>query len=1570
MDNQHKQLKVCVWSFLASLMICTPAWAEDTEIYFGGTSTNISVKPNVLFVLDTSGSMTSTDGTGQTRLARMKEALTNILNNAQDVNVGLMRFTNPGGPILYPVTDIDQEIVSESQQTVLTGNLSSSISTGAGDAEESADGTVTLGESSLNMVTVTTSAVSGSVSSRVSSGNDDAEEFSDGEMYRSSTDLELMRDGGVQTVGLRFSSVNIPTGATITDARITFEIDEERSASSNPVGIRISAEDADDPSSFSSSDNNISNRTKTSASSTWNITSNPAVNNDLTTPNLASVVQEVVNRGGWSANNAMVFILEEVSGSGVRWVESYNGESSNAPLLEVSYSSGSSSSGNHTVGLRFESLFIPQGATISAATINFTADNSDSGSTSLVFHGEDADQASAFTAAANDISGRTTTTASTGWNAMPAWSDGTQYTSPDLTSIVQEIVNRSGWCGGNAMNIIVSGSGLRIAKSYENAPSQAATLNISFDPDSNPNGCVNQEYSVRVNQSSDDAEEKSDSSMYLDSSDLELINDGGDQTIGIRFNNVQLNKNTTLATAYLELAVDETDPTESTTLTIKAEAADNSGTFTTTSGNISGRTTGSASVSWAITEQWSTEHELKRSPNIASLINEVVARSGWQPGNSLSLVITGSGKRTVESYDGSSLAPRLVYYASPATVPETTNTVRNEMITIVNELDHKSGTPIVDSLYEAALYYRGAAVDYGKTRGSGDDSSQAKTRVSHPDSYTGGSLSQPTGCSSDNLSSINCANEAITGSAMYKSPIKESCQTNHIVLLTDGYASVNTSASKVKALTGDTSCINSGSSACGPEIVSFLKNVDQKGTQTSSNRVKTHTIGFNFSDQWLRDLASVHGGGGFYEANSAVELTSAFNTIIKSIRKENSSFAKAAVTASHFSRFAHRDDVYFTVFKPGETVQWAGNLKRYKLNSYGRIYDNSSNPILAVDPSSGYFASNTQSFWTDTDSADGDSGVDEGDQQPDGSEVSYGGAAHRLPTVRKLFTDVSGTLPNISLNVDDNKLHEDNTLITKELLGTEAQSDAYREDVIQWARGLTSTGAKRNQMGDVLHSQPKIITYNKNTGSEDSSIFVGTNEGFIHAIDTSTGIEQFAYVPKELLPSFDSLFSNKSTEEVAHPYGIDGSIITWTKDHDKDGVISPTTSGDFAYIYAGMRRGGRNYYALDVTDRANPKLKWKITGGSGDFAELGQTWSTPIKTRVKINDVAKEVLIFGGGYDPAQDDVSVRTVDSMGNAIFMVDAGTGALIWSAGDNNNHDLVLSDMKYSIPSDMRMVDMNLNGYVDQLYVGDMGGQIWRFDIDNDATSVAGLVSGAAIANLAGTAAADNRRFYYPPSLSIAQDDGTSSGNDSRYLALAIGSGYRAHPLNTVIQDRQYLIKMPDLNKPSSYPSYTESDLYDATDNLYSEGTVVDGINLMEVAKNALDYSSTIKKDGWYIRLEGSGEKVLSKNLIINGQVIFATYEPTPAQSGSCVATQGTNRVYDVKLPTAVPMLELSGDGQKTKVDRAQLIITPGIAGGLTVLSGENGSQLHIGQTTPPEDIDLGELSVRTYWIEENK
>ena len=127
-------------------------------------------------------------------------------------------------------------------------------------------------------------------------------------------------------------------------------------------------------------------------------------------------------------------------------------------------------------------------------------------------------------------------------------------------------------------------------------------------------------------------------------------------------------------------------------------------------------------------------------------------------------------------------------------------------------------------------------------------------------------------------------------------------------------------------------------------------------------------------------------------------------------------------------------------------------------------------------------------------------------------------------------------------------------------------------------------------------------------------------------------------------------------------------MVPWIYDKNKNGIIE--TPDDHVYIYVSMRRGGNNIYALDVTDRTDPRLLWVIKGGTGDYTQLGQTWSTINVETIKNGAIPETVLIFGGGYDTAQDTASVRPLlgDTTGASVYIANATTGARLWSGGSD--------------------------------------------------------------------------------------------------------------------------------------------------------------------------------------------------------------------------------------------------------------------------------------------------------------
>ncbi len=155
----------------------------------------------------------------------------------------------------------------------------------------------------------------------------------------------------------------------------------------------------------------------------------------------------------------------------------------------------------------------------------------------------------------------------------------------------------------------------------------------------------------------DDAEEYGDGEMYLDSSDLELIHDNkrGDQVVGVHFRDIPVPQGARIKGAYLQFAAYPEDPgSEKTDLVLHAELAANAEPFAEVKHNITSRRKTAASVGWS-PEPWTVggeRSEKQRTPDLSSLIQEVVNQPDWKKGNSLALMISGSGRRTAQSLDG------------------------------------------------------------------------------------------------------------------------------------------------------------------------------------------------------------------------------------------------------------------------------------------------------------------------------------------------------------------------------------------------------------------------------------------------------------------------------------------------------------------------------------------------------------------------------------------------------------------------------------------------------------------------------------------------------------------------------------------------------------------------------------------------------------------------------------------------------------------------------------------------------------------------------------------------------
>jgi type IV pilus assembly protein PilY1 len=380
--------------------------------------------------------------------------------------------------------------------------------------------------------------------------------------------------------------------------------------------------------------------------------------------------------------------------------------------------------------------------------------------------------------------------------------------------------------------------------------------------------------------------------------------------------------------------------------------------------------------------------------------------------------------------------------------------------------------------------------------------------------------------------------------------------------------------------------------------------------------------------------------------------------------------------------------------------------------------------------------------------------------------------------------------------------------------------------------------------------------------------------------------------------------------------GLDGTLRVLRLDRNGNGIIEPAPdgSGDRVVLYFGMRRGGRHYYAVDVTqvdfrDPAGdrPSLLW-IAGppetsaipADRQLPLVGQTWSRPLVTRLAVPEHSGTddlVVVFAGGYDPGTQDPpdgqpQPYLDDAIGTGIYVLDAFTGRRLWRAGPDAQADLVLPGMTSAFPGDAAVLDLTGDGYADVVYAGDLKGQVWRLDFARGAPSLDRLASGGVLASLGAAGVSGARRFFASPDVSWVVHGGRS------WLNVAIGSGNRELPLSdTRTADRFYSLRDYHGNRSRDWSSHVpiaESDLVDVTPADSSDAT-----------------QAAVPPDaaGWLLRLDTApGEKSISPSRTIDYTVFFPTFVPDTrepdANDGACPAPAGYNLLYQVGVVDARP------------------------------------------------------------------
>lgn len=481
-----------------------------------------------------------------------------------------------------------------------------------------------------------------------------------------------------------------------------------------------------------------------------------------------------------------------------------------------------------------------------------------------------------------------------------------------------------------------------------------------------------------------------------------------------------------------------------------------------------------------------------------------------------------------------------------------------------------------------------------------------------------------------------------------------------------------------------------------------------------------------------------------------------------------------------------------------------------------------------------------------------------------------------------------------------------------------------RTALINWVRGQDNFGDEASPgsgytvrpsiHGDVLHSRPVVVNYGDSRGLV---VFYGANDGVFRAVNGSQATA-IGSVPAGgelwglILPEFYTRLNRQriNTPELKFPsttnpaaqakdYFVDGSPGVYQR-LKADGTI------DKAYLYLTMRRGGRFIYALDVSDPTAPTVLWKVSSADSGFGELGQTWSRPRVAVIK--GYANPVLIFGAGYDPAED-AEPPTADTMGRGLFILDAVTGARVWSAtytsgasacsGTTTQAACAVNGMNWAMPAEISFVDRDNDGYVERLYAVDVGGNVWRVDLEPGGCGSADapctpdrwqVTRFAALGCSSGACAAGTtpRKLFYPPNVVFI---GVMGGATS-YDAVLLGSGDREHPLITNgaynVTNRFYMLKDFHTGKDATttplQATITES--ASTPDGLFDATTA--------------NYDGTRK--GYFVTL-GTGEKVVNASITVQGTTFFGTNQPSAPSSNSCSANLGIARGYALSPFTAV-------------------------------------------------------------------
>jgi type IV pilus assembly protein PilY1 len=580
-----------------------------------------------------------------------------------------------------------------------------------------------------------------------------------------------------------------------------------------------------------------------------------------------------------------------------------------------------------------------------------------------------------------------------------------------------------------------------------------------------------------------------------------------------------------------------------------------------------------------------------------------------------------------------------------------------------------------------------------------------------------------------------------------------------------------------------------------------------------------------------------------------------------------------------------------------------------------------------------------------------------------------------ISNAKVTFTNSAAIKAALGISVADVPLFPNNpssgvstqTLAEDALINYLIGQDAFDEN-----GNSISTELRTKVLGDVFHSTPVVVGAPSSLLIGESAeyeafylawddrkrvLYVGANDGMFHGFDAGTltvgdnpltpatetaavfytagsGAELFGYVPGLLLDDIKLVPRNNPRTY----YFVDGSPVVadvWLRSGTGD--YSRGTDEWTTISITGFREGGAGYLALDVTNPAAtlssqphgayPKFLWEFTD-----ANLGQAWSEPVITRLKVGEGSagdvcgvnngdgncreRWVAIFGGGYETAADpnhaDFAATSSDAgwttASKAIFIVDLATGTVL----DKVEYDASTNpDMNYAMPSRPAVIDLDFDGFADVIYIGDLGGQVWKWDVSalgDDSVGSDGIIDNWDHGIFFATPSASDgtetryRSFYYPPVASFVR----------RTLTLAFATGEREQLdyEGAAVYDENNRIFVVKDNYPTGASAFASS--YDEMD-------------LTDITSLATDNDPS--DQGYYLVAE-DGEKFVSDVIVFAGYVILVSFDIDSGNSDPCAATSGTSRLYAFNVSSGYGYF-VGGAGTPTDMEDRYMDIGGGMA-----------------------------------------